>query len=114
MTTLTGTEIAERLTGGNGDEVIDGQGGNDTVDGGAGIDTALYRVGQVSMSGLELSGDATTGWTLSAGGSALLKVQANSSTGIWTVTDLRSQVGANSVAFGTDTLSGIEWLALDA
>ena len=60
-----------------------------------------------------LIGNVADGWTLSVGTTALLKVKADTTSGEWTVSDLRSTVPTNSLAFGIDKLSEIETLGLD-
>jgi serralysin len=111
---LFGGSGNDTLLGGAGNEFLGGNDGNDSLIGGAGMDGAQYYFGQNSLSGLALSGNAATGWTLSLGDAPLLKLQADTATGVWTVTDLRTAQWVSSSAFGTDTLQGIETLVLDA
>jgi Ca2+-binding RTX toxin-like protein len=111
---LNGGSNADTLIGGAGDDFLNGDAGEDSLFGGAGNDTAYYNLGQAGLAGLGLSGNASLGWTLSSGATALLKFQADTGTGQWTVSDLRVSPATNSSAFGIDTLSGIESIALDA
>jgi Ca2+-binding RTX toxin-like protein len=48
---ITGSSVANVLTGGAGDDTIDGFGGADTIAGGGGNDTIAYRGGEVSIDG---------------------------------------------------------------
>ncbi len=110
----------DTLVGGAGDDTLQGGGGNDTLVGGAGFDTGVTSFGQTQLPGLILSKSTDGIWTLSSGSEAVMKLQANTATGDWTVTDLRispannnSANGFPNTAFGVDTLNGIEALRLD-
>ena len=111
---LYGAAGNDSLTGGAGNDYLGGNGGDDLLDGGAGVDVAQYSFGQAGFVGLSLIGDAVSGWTLSSGATALLKLQADTATGQWSVTDLRSTAAPNSSGFGVDKLFGIESIAVDA
>jgi len=111
---LNGGSNADTLIGGAGDDFLNGDAGDDSLLGGAGNDTAYYNLGQAGLAGMSLSGDASLGWTLSGGATALLKFKADTVTGQWTVSDLRAVPATNSPAFGIDKLVGIESIALDA
>ena len=111
----------DTLLGGAGNDYLGGNAGNDSLVGGAGEDQGYYTFGQGLLGSLVLvvSGSgAQAVWTLNSLSASvttpLLKLQADTVTGVWTVTDLRTSVGLNSTVFGTDTLQGIESLALDA
>ncbi len=72
---MTGSSVANRLTGGSGNDTIDGAGGADTIIAGAGNDTATYRGGEVSIDGgsgidtlIFAAGSSLTGINLSVGG----------------------------------------------
>ena len=110
--TLMGGAGQDALLGGNGDDFMDGGTGNDSLTGGAGNDTAAYQFGQTALAGLALTSTGTATWTLASAGGALLTLQANTSTGAWTVTDARTAIPSGSSAFGIDTLSTTEMLAL--
>ncbi|MCA1476157.1 tandem-95 repeat protein [Bradyrhizobium sp. NBAIM08] len=49
--TLTGTEVADTLLGGDGDDLISGLGGNDTLKGGAGDDAISGGAGKDALTG---------------------------------------------------------------
>jgi Ca2+-binding RTX toxin-like protein len=111
---LNGGNGKDTLVGGSGDDTLWGGTGDDNLTGGAGNDTANYNFGQTQLSNLSISASNGT-WTLNSGTTALLKLQATSS-GVWTVTDLRTTsaaVASNSGMSGIDTLTGIETIHLD-
>ena len=115
---LSGGPADDSLDGGDGDDNLEGGPGNDSLTGGLGNDTAGYSFGVMPLTGLTLTatGTGTSGtstWTLSSADGALLTLQANTSTGAWTVTDARTAIASTSSAFGLDTLNGIEMLGLD-
>ncbi|MDH4478602.1 MAG: DUF4347 domain-containing protein [Rhodoferax sp.] len=103
----------DTLVGGAGNDNIRGGGGNDSVTGGAGTDTVVYDFGQTQLPGLTLVAGANGSWTLLSGALTLLKLQANTANGAWTVTDLRTSPATNSGLYGVDTLSGIETIHLE-
>jgi len=110
--TLMGGEGNDSVLGGTGDDFMEGGAGTDNLAGGAGNDTAAYQFGQASLAGLALTSTGTGTWTLASAGGALLTLQANTITGAWTVTDARTAIPSGSSAFGIDTLSTTEMLAL--
>jgi Ca2+-binding RTX toxin-like protein len=67
-TTYTGTDSAEKLTGGVGNDTLIGLDGNDTLDGGAGIDT---------MTG----GDGSDSYYVRDSGDTVIETNATTSTG---------------------------------
>ena len=111
---VRGSVHGDLLTGNAGANVLEGLAGNDTLSGGAGSDTARYNFGTVNYTGeTSLTGNVTDGWTLSVGTTALLKVKADTTSGEWTVSDLRTTVPTESTAFGIDKLIDMETLGLD-
>jgi len=94
--------------------LFQGSRGDDTFIGGAGDDWVRYYFGVVNFSDLKIVGDSTAGWILRNGQEDLLKLSRTTGSGAWTIQDLRKSLAANSNAFGTDTVSGIERLELNA
>ncbi|CUH80067.1 Hemolysin-type calcium-binding repeat-containing protein [Tropicibacter naphthalenivorans] len=93
--TLTGHAGANTLHGGAGDDLLSGLGGADMLSGGAGNDTIYGGVGQdiaAYDAALEDMGFALDDY------------------GVWTVTDLRP--AGTPGHFGTDTLIGVEVIAV--
>ena len=92
--------------------------GNDTLRGGiSSQDTAVFYMNATSLDGLtinseQVAGSAASSWTLNKGSSALVRVAASTSTGAWTVTDLRVTTDTANPNFGIDQLTGVERLAL--
>ncbi|MGY4287220.1 serralysin [Bradyrhizobium sp. LM2.7] len=80
--TIVGNAIANTLNGGSGNDTITGGAGNDTINGGAGTDTATY-----------------------SGNESNYAISYNSSTKIFTISDLRS--GSPD---GTDSVQQVEYL----
>ena len=56
---LVGGDLADTLSGLNGDDVLYGHGGNDTLDGGAGTDTAVYY-GSAASYAISTNGSGVT------------------------------------------------------
>ena len=111
---------ADTLLGGTRNDYLKGNDGNDVLDGGAGLDSAGYFIGNVSaaaVSGLSLTKGPGQTWTLSSEGvDWFLISQPSPDANTLTLTDLRTQAQLPSGGefAGTDTLSNIENLALDA
>ncbi|OGB58099.1 MAG: hypothetical protein A2503_07505 [Burkholderiales bacterium RIFOXYD12_FULL_59_19] len=111
---------ADTLLGGTRNDYLKGNDGNDVLDGGAGLDSAGYFIGNVSaaaVSGLSLTKGSGQTWTLSSEGvDWFLISQPSPDANTLTLTDLRTQAQLPSGGefAGTDTLSNIENLALDA
>ena len=103
-----GNDGNDTLVGGKRDSWLEGEAGNDVLTGGqSSWDMAGYYLDSTNPDSITLSGNATSGWTVSAGSQALLKIQANTTNGSWTVSDQRTNGN-----WGTDTLTGIEVLDL--
>ena len=100
------------LVGGAGNDQLSAGSGNDSFIGGAGYDSWAHNFGQTQLIGLRLSKSSNDVWTINDGSSAVLKLEANTTSGAWTVTDLRTSMANNSIPFGVDTLNGIESLQL--
>jgi Ca2+-binding RTX toxin-like protein len=100
------------INGGSQGEYLNGGTGNDTINGGGGSDTAAYDLGTTRVDGLSLVGTASTGWTLSRSGVNLVGFSANTATGKWTVTDLRTAAPSNGPLSGVDVLSAVEQVSL--
>ncbi|MEI6762426.1 MAG: hypothetical protein WCO22_18445, partial [Betaproteobacteria bacterium] len=91
---------------------MEGGAGNDTLRGGiSSWDSAVFNMNSANLEGATLVGNATSGWTLNKGSTALVSFQANTSTGYWTVTDLRPSTDTANPVFGADQLLSIERLA---
>ena len=91
-----------------------GSRGDDTFIGGAGEDWVRYYFGVVNFSALKVVGDAIDGWVLRNGQEDIFKISGATNLSAWTVQDLRKTVATNSNPFGTDSLSGIERIELNA
>ena len=99
----------DTLVGGKRDSWLEGGAGNDVLKGGeSSWDLASYYMGSANLDNVTLSGNATSGWTFSVGSQALLKIQANTANGNWTVADQRT-----GTILGTDTLTGIEVIEIE-
>ena len=88
------------LTGGRGDDTL--------VGGISAWDIADYNMNSTRLDSLVVEGNAAIGWTLRNAGTALIRVQVSTSSGQWTVTDLRSTSDLANPNFGNDLLTGIE------
>ena len=97
---------------------LEGGLGNDTLRGGvSSYDTAAFNMNATNLDGLtinseQLAGSAESSWTINKGSTALVRVEAKTSTGVWTVTDLRVTTDTANPNFGVDQLTGVERLAL--
>ena len=88
--------------------------GNDTFVGGAGEDWVRYYFGNASFSEVKVVSDSPTSWVLKSGVDEIFKISRSTDLAAWTIQDLRKVVAVTSSPFGTDTLSGIERVELNA
>ena len=91
-----------------------GSRGNDTFIGGAGEDWVRYYFGGANFSDLKIAGDSAAGWVLKSGGEDVLRLSRTTDLSAWTIQDLRKAIATNSSPFGTDNLSGIDRVELNA
>lgn len=108
----------DSLVGTSGADWFDAGEGDDTLVGGSGQDDVEMNFGHVpEYLEAELSGNATSGWTLDvsqSGGTmtSIVKFEYVTATSQWRTTDLRTNIANGSHAFGTDSLSGVERIIL--
>ena len=108
-----GDDGNDLLVAGARDSWLEGALGNDTLLGGASSwDTAAFNMGTTNLDGLTLAGNASSGWTLNTGTVALASIQANTSTGYWSLTDLRPTTDPANPNLGMDQMIGVERIAL--
>lgn len=102
---LQGGNGNDYVIGGNGDDTIAGIGNGATIDGGAGYDTWQGQVGEYTLVGAALNGNASTGWSFVLGNGIVVGlIKPVLGTGSWTL----QGTGESSIS----TMSNVELMKI--